>query len=67
MRHPTLLYIPAEPNDWGNLDSCRYLDLEPQDYRIFQSSIGWWVRDPDGRLVYFGAGPVRIEVSPAPF
>ncbi len=64
--HPTLLHYPVTM-PWGPDTHQQILPLAPDAYRVVEGPGGWWVRDPDGGLIYFGAGPVRIDVSPAPF
>ncbi len=66
MQHPTLLCIPACWH-WTQVEEQHVLPLDVQAYRVSEEKEGWKVRTPDGALIYFGPGPARVKVSPAPF
>ena len=63
--HPTLLRIPCR--ETGRRDE-HILPGLPAEYSVAELPQGFFtVRDPRGQWLYFGAGPVEVVRSPAPF
>ena len=63
--YPTLLCIPCKAT--GRRDE-HVLPGQPADYSVAELPQGFFtVRDQRGQWLYFGAGPVELIQSPAPF
>ena len=62
---PTLLRAPGQH---GRPHLELIIPGEPQRYSVVEMPSGFFtVRDACGQWIYFGAGPIEVVRSPAPF